>query len=522
MNFALLVTDITYAFSFVLTVVFGLWIYLKGSRKTSHIMFLLMTLALGVFELSHIFGISTPDPLASRDIFTMSVCILFFIAFAVHWIAATVEREKENEAAIALTYVISIILSAFFLLSPDSFLQTSSSVLYFPNYYVAGPYYWLLIVFSVYGYILMLSMLYKSYRMSDSTHRNRLMYYILAIALGFPFGAAGFLLMYGINVDPIYAVGFNLFLAPLAYGTLRYDVLEIKRAARKTIAYTAFVIATVLFILLGNVGDAFLHSLYPGFPSWSVPLASALVIVFFAGFIWERMRDIETLKYEFITVVTHKFRTPLTRIKWAAEMLKHHAHKDEDEELALSEIENANEHLVELTDILISLRATNDVGYLYELAPFDICVAVEKAAKNMRRHIEDKGIRFSLICPSQRVFVNIDARRIFFAFQIVIENALMYTPKGGRVGDKISSDGRYGVIEVRDTGIGIASEDMSRLFYKFWRSKEAKVADTEGMGIGLFMAREIIDRHGGDITATSAGIGKGATFTIRLPLASKE
>ena len=73
------------------------------------------------------------------------------------------------------------------------------------------------------------------------------------------------------------------------------------------------------------------------------------------------------------------------------------------------------------------------------------------------------------------------------------------------------------MVEVRDTGIGVSKDDLDRIFTKFFRSKEAKTTDTEGMGIGLFMAHQIVERHDGEMLVTSDGVGHGATFKIEVP-----
>ncbi len=234
------------------------------------------------------------------------------------------------------------------------------------------------------------------------------------------------------------------------------------------------------------------------------------------------MRDIDILKYEFITVVTHKFRTPLTRIKWASEMLKKSLPKEVGQEahLAIEEVDNANELLVELTDMLVGLRKSDDVNYLYAFEEADVCALVEKASKNMTKHMQDKNLSFRFVCEPGVPTAMLDARRMQFALQIIIENAVVYTPSGGSVSVEVKTRGSHIAIEVKDTGIGISKDDLDRIFTKFFRSKEAKTTDTEGMGIGLFMARQIVDRHEGEIQVSSAGVGQGTTFTVELPRAS--
>ncbi len=520
-NFPLFITVFSYGISFVLTTLFGIWVYLKSSRKTSHVMFLLLCLSVSIYQIVHVFGVSVADALASTTILRLSLISIFIVGFTVHWIASAIERVREYRGTIIYTYLVGLALMAFYLLYPTKFLAESVPKLYFPNYYEAGSHFWLLILYFAVGFFMVMRMLFKAYAMADMLHKNRVAYYLSAILIGYPIGSLGFFLVYGVNVDPIFSVPFSLFIAPLAYGILRYDIMDIKSAARKALAYAIFVFGTGVFIVGANIGNDILSAAYPGMPEWILPLASSLLIVLFAGFIWEKVRDVESLKYEFITVVTHKFRTPLTRIRWASEIIRKQTVADEESKQAVSEIENANENLVVLTDMLINLRKAQDSAFQYEFESSDLCGAVGEASKNITKRVKDKKIDFAYACPANPIFSSIDRRRMIFALQIILENSITYTPEHGKVSVSITSDGADAFIKIQDTGIGISKEDMSKMFNKFWRSKEAKTTDTEGMGIGLFMAKNIIERHDGEIYVESEGLSKGTTFTVRLPIASE-
>ncbi|MDE1874701.1 MAG: hypothetical protein KGI79_01165 [Patescibacteria group bacterium] len=522
----LLITDAIYGFFFVITALFGIWVYLKSSRKTSHILFLLLTLAIGIYQVSYAIGTGTADPEASRTILMLSLSLICVIALTAHWIAAILEKVKEYRSTIIGLYAVGVALIVLYVLRPDGFILASAPKLYFPDYYQAGDLFWLFVFYFAAGFGLIMRMLIKSYAMSDAAHRNRLAYYMAAILIGFPLCATSFFLAYDIPFDPIYSSLFNLSIVPLAYGTLRYDIMDIKQAARRALGYALFVIGTGLFIVGAEAGNSLLLAFYPTAPSWLVPLAASLVIVFFGGYIWEKMRELENLKYEFITVVTHKFRTPLTRIKWASEIIERQAASATDpgsarERAAIGEIEDASEHLVGLTDMLVSLQRASGSSYGYEFEATDPCELVAKAVQGIRERAQDKRVSVALSCPPKSAAVSVDRRRMAFALQIIAENAVTYTPEGGDVSVSVSHDASGVYIEVKDSGIGIAKEDLPRMFSKFWRSAAAKTVDTEGMGIGLFMAREIIERHDGQIWARSEGVGRGSLFTIRLPLAKE-
>jgi signal transduction histidine kinase len=480
-------------------------------------MFLLLSLAVAIYQIAYVIGTGASSSEASRAVFQLSLSIIFVVAFTLHWIVATIEREKEYLRFIMAFYAAGIGLLVLYLVRPTAYLLMSEPKLYFPNYYAAGSLFWLLVVYIALGFMFIMRVLLKAYRMADTAHKNRLSYYIAAILIGFPLGATSFLLAYDIPFDPIYSIPFNFFIVPLAYGTLRYDIMNIKVAARKAVAYMVFVFGTALFILAANAAQTLFSVAYPSLPDWIAPLASALVIVLFAGYVWEKMRDLEILKYEFITVVTHKFRTPLTRIKWASEVVRRES-KSPVETEAVGEIESANENLVVLTDMLVSLRNSNESTYYYEFEVADLADLIASVAGNVKQRAGEKGVMLSVACPPKIMFASVDKRRITFALQIIVENAITYTPANGSIGISVSQDGSDVYVRVRDSGIGIAKDDIPKMFNKFWRSKEAKAADTEGMGIGLFMAKEIAERHDGAIEVGSEGVGKGATFTLRLPL----
>jgi signal transduction histidine kinase len=520
-DLALLITDISFAIFFVLNVLFGLWVYLKSSKKATSRMFLLMVLAIGIYQISHVFGTNVTLGDASRQIFTFHLALIYAVCFSLHWLMLALERRKEYTGFIGAAYVIGTALVALFIVRPETFLLESLPRMYLPNYYVAGSLYWLFIAFIACGFVASIVMLNRSYRMSDAVHKNRILYYLAATIIAYPVASLGFFLAYNIEIDPLIAALSNLAVVPLAYAVLRYDAMDIRSAARKALVYFIFVAATALFVLAANVGSDIIRITHPGMPGWIVPLLSSLVIVFLAGYIWERMRDLDILKYEFVTVVTHKFRTPLTRIKWAAEMLKKSSAAPEERD-AVGEIESANESLVELTDMLVGLRSASDASYGYVFEAADICVNVERAVKAVRPHMDEKEIDLALLCPSKPVYASLDARRMAFALQILIENAAAYSLRGGKVKIEVSEFEGDCKIAVTDAGIGIAREDLVHVFEKFWRSKEAKTADTEGMGIGLYMARDIVERHGGSVTVASEGLGKGTTFTVNLPFAAKE
>ena len=249
----------------------------------------------------------------------------------------------------------------------------------------------------------------------------------------------------------------------------------------------------------------------------SAAILLAVGIVTAIAAIWHKLRENKTLKYEFITIIAHKFRTPLTHVKWSTDNLLSEE-TDPYKKQSLADIHQSNERLIELTGTLIELADSDSkvkAGYKFERLPF--CELARQTGDALKDSFHEKNIFFSVECPTDDIFVKADKTRFGFALQALLENALNYTQPGKNVNVIVSSTHRKAVVSVEDHGIGIDAKDMERIFSKFYRAENARKADTEGVGVGLYMARSIVRRHRGKIEVYSAGVGQGSTFKIVLP-----
>ncbi|MBP6858711.1 MAG: HAMP domain-containing histidine kinase [Candidatus Pacebacteria bacterium] len=256
----------------------------------------------------------------------------------------------------------------------------------------------------------------------------------------------------------------------------------------------------------------------------------ALVGIFFAiamvsslslalRLIWKKMGINEVLKYEFITIVAHKFRTPLTHIKWSTdELIKEET--DPYKKEAIQDIQKSNEKLIKLTNTLVEITDSENASstvYIFERT--DVCEFARKIGDEIKNEFHEKNVFFSIQCAPEPIFVKMDAQRMEFVLQTILENAKNYTPPGKNVEVTVMREGNKALISVRDGGIGIDKKDIELISTKFYRTTNAKSADTEGFGVGLYLAQSITKRHKGSIQVYSEGIGLGSTFTIVVPLA---
>lgn len=247
-------------------------------------------------------------------------------------------------------------------------------------------------------------------------------------------------------------------------------------------------------------------------------LVVVLLVIFLVRYVRRRLRETDVLKYEFITIIAHKFRTPLSQIKWITEEM-FQGETDPYKKQGVGNIKQSNEKLIKLTNTLLELTDPGDLSKTsYNVETIDLCEMVRRVSDAYKGIFHEKNIFFSVQCPVEEISVKADRARFEFIFETVLENAASYTRPGQRVDVFVNGTRRHGIITVEDHGIGIEPGDMPHIFKtKFYRSDMARSMDTEGIGVGLYLASSIMRRLRGKIEAYSAGKNKGATFTLTLP-----
>jgi signal transduction histidine kinase len=164
----------------------------------------------------------------------------------------------------------------------------------------------------------------------------------------------------------------------------------------------------------------------------------------------------------------------------------------------------------------------------YDFETVDLCDFVKTIGESARQTFYKKNILFSITKDNSPILIKMDKSHMEYAIQALLDNALTYTPTGGKVDIFVSrSPASAGsgwrnkaMISVIDNGIGISPIDMPKIFTKFFRAKNAQSADVDGFGIGLHLAQSVIKKHGGKIVGYSEGENHGSRFDIFLPLAS--
>jgi signal transduction histidine kinase/CheY-like chemotaxis protein len=223
------------------------------------------------------------------------------------------------------------------------------------------------------------------------------------------------------------------------------------------------------------------------------------------------------LKDQFLATLSHELRTPLNAILGYARLLRTHAIAEEKRQRAIEVIErNATAQNQLIEDLLDISRITTGKVRL-ETEPIPVAVPLGEALDGMRPAIEAKRLTLEIDADPFAGIVMGDSARLQQVFWNLLSNAVKFTGEGGRIAVTLRREAGSVVVAVRDTGAGIAPEFLPCVFDMF-RQGDARFARLHGgLGLGLAICRELVELHGGAISASSAGPGQGATFTVRLP-----
>jgi len=232
-----------------------------------------------------------------------------------------------------------------------------------------------------------------------------------------------------------------------------------------------------------------------------------------------REKLIEKMKTEFVSLSAHQLRTPLSAIKWTLKMLLDGdlGALTQEQHDFIEKTYKSNERLINLVNDLLNVTRIEEGRYIYGPVFADLGTLVQSAIDVYRDAINKKKIKFLFKRSSKDLpKIPMDVEKMRLVISNLIDNAVKYTLWGGQI--ILSIDRTDGELEfiIKDSGVGIPAKQQKRVFSKFFRGSNAIKLDTEGTGLGLFVAKNIIEAHGGEIWFDSKE-GQGTTFYFTLP-----
>jgi len=232
-----------------------------------------------------------------------------------------------------------------------------------------------------------------------------------------------------------------------------------------------------------------------------------------------REKMVEKMKTEFVSLAAHQLRTPLSIIKWSMSMLQ----KGDFGKLTKKQsniIENTfqnNERLIYLVDDLLDVTRIEEGRYLYKVAPANIKEVALLAIESCKDEIQKRKIKIDFEDADRMPELTIDAEKIKLVIQNFIDNAVKYSPEGGKLIISLQIKIKNIEFKVQDFGIGIPRDQQDKIFTKFFRGNNAIKVNSVGSGLGLFFSKNIIEAHGGKMWFESQE-NEGTSFYFSLPI----
>lgn len=267
------------------------------------------------------------------------------------------------------------------------------------------------------------------------------------------------------------------------------------------------------------------QTLYPFllFIGFLIIIISVLATVLI--YMWEKqaeaLAELDRLKSEFLSVASHQLRAPITAIRGYSSLILEGDYGVPLETMKepLGRIEESARGMTNSIEDYLNVSRIEQGRMKYEKSSFNVVEVAQKIVDELSPIASRKGLTFSLVPFEEPLVVNADVGKVKQVISNLVDNAIKYTEKGGVTVTFAKKLGKVQII-ISDTGVGIAPDEINGLFEKFRRARNANKINTSGTGLGLYVAKQLVEGHSGTIRAESEGEGKGSTFTVEFPAAN--
>lgn len=331
-----------------------------------------------------------------------------------------------------------------------------------------------------------------------------------------------------LTLTPLYTI---IFLGTTAYAVTKYQLFNTKVIATEALVGIIWIILFAKIFVDRSIAEKALDS-----------FILALVVVFGVFLIRsvrreveqreklevlsselaqanERLEELDRLKSEFISMAGHQLRAPLTVIKGYTSLILEGTVGGATGKIkeVLEKVMFSAEQLIKLVSGLLDLSRIEAGKIKYDFTRGDLAKIAEEVIDKFRPNAGKKGLEIVFENKAGASTLTLDQDKIREAVVNYLDNAIKYSDKG-RIGVTLERSGNNLRFAVKDVGLGIKAEDISKMFGKFHRTEEAQVKDPNGMGIGLYFVKRVVEDHGGKVGVYSGGVGKGSTFWMDLPM----
>ena len=234
-----------------------------------------------------------------------------------------------------------------------------------------------------------------------------------------------------------------------------------------------------------------------------------------------KLRELSDMKEEFLALTTHDLRSPLTVISGVINFFTSGRLGDltPEQKNMVAMMERNAQNLIELVNDLLDASKLESGTLRLDLTSVDVRALADELRESMEPLAREKGITIEELIPDDLPPLRADRAKLRRVLVNLVSNAVKFTPRGGRVELRAEREGGMVRVCVTDTGVGIAPEDLDRLFDKYEQARSRATRSEKGTGLGLSITRQIVELHGGKITVRSE-VGKGSTFSFTIPAAN--
>jgi len=516
----------------VIALISSFAVYYDGPRESENIGWFLSNIFAAIWSFGYLNMITTQD----KEIASLSNIILHWAAIFIplFYFFFTLAITKSYERYKKVFYFFSI-LAIFFtvIVTLKSFVLDVVPKFIFNYVPDAGPLYK---YFTAYFFIVVIYALVILYKNLDVTEisgldKLRLKYIFIASMLGFAGGSSVFFLTFNIQIPPFSIVTFSLYPIVITYAILRHHLFNVR-----VIATELFIFALWMFILIRTLAA---QNSQEQLSNGVLLIATIVIGILLIRNVWkevrtreemealteqlaaanEKLKELDQAKTEFISIASHQLRTPLTAIKGYASLIL-----EGDYGEISADLKHASQIIFDSANTLVTVVAdylnvsSIELGKMkYDFTVFDLKDLVKSVIEELKQNIEKIGLELKFECDVTKSYsVKADLDKLKQVLVNIIDNSAKYTPKGGITVSLTKNSQAKVLFAVKDTGIGISKETIPKLFAKFIRAKNANETNMRGTGLGLFIAKEIINAHSGRIWVESEGEGEGSQFYVEL------
>jgi len=510
--------------------------FIAGKERLHHIWGLFcaaMVVWTGAFylvTLSH-------DPSVAKLWWKIAYIGIILIPFTfLHFTFEFIGFKKSRKRTIILLYSLALIfiLAVFFSNLIINDVRFLFGEIYYITVGILHPYfmtiYSSLVVYAFY-------LLYKQYKESkeDKVAKKRILLFSVSAAIAFIGGTMDFLPTYGINSSPL----FNLLVVAgsimVSYTIFKHNLFNMKVILTEALVFVLWILIAIELFTAETTAQIVLSF----FIFISVVVLGVLLMRSVSDEVKRReeteklleelkiandkLKQLDKEKSDFISIASHQLRTPLTAIKGYTSMMMEgdYGKVTVKAKEVIQKVFDSSQRLVYLVNDLLDISRMEQGRLKYTFEDVKFAKLVKEVFDELSVNANKKKLKFTYHANehAKETIINADYAKLRQAITNIIDNSIKYTDKGFvKVTVEKSEEGGTIVLSVKDSGIGMSQVTIRDLFEKFNRAEEAVKSHTEGTGLGLFVAKEIVKANGGIVWAESPGIGKGSEFLMRFPV----